>query len=50
MATRIIQRKCRLCKDGIVDVVVTDQYDSGGNVIGVLEQRRKCRNGCVGNV
>jgi hypothetical protein len=48
MATRIIQRACRLCEDGVVDITVTDHYDSSGAVIDTTEDKRKCRKGCLG--
>jgi hypothetical protein len=48
MATRIIQRACRLCEDGVVDITVTDHYDSSGGVIDTTEDKRKCRKGCLG--
>ena len=49
MAPRIIQRACRLCENGVVDVMVTDEYDSGGNVVATLEDKRICGNGCLGS-
>jgi hypothetical protein len=47
VATRIIQRACRLC-GGVADVTVTDHYDSSGAVIDTTEDKRKCRKGCLG--
>lgn len=47
MADRTEQRLCHLC-GGIVDVGVTDHYDSSGAIVGTTEDTKKCRGGCTG--